>query len=132
MTTTAKKNEEKSDDHAHARTHTHTHIKNGTRDEVRESSGRTMNKKSTKILSYKPEDREEEVEDRRERERKKAKQTKDSAVPMETSYLKCLFVCLFVTERKKRMNVSLVEHTNLLIMLRLYLWLALWHKKCWM
>lgn len=131
MTTTAKKNEEKSDDHAHARTHTHTHIKNGTRDEVRESSGRTMNKKSTKILSYKPEDREEEVEDRRERERKKGK-TNQRFSCSNGDVISKVFVCLFVTERKKRMNVSLVEHTNLLIMLRLYLWLALWHKKCWM
>lgn len=93
-----------------------------------------MNKKSTKILSCKPEDREEEVEDRREKKKeietereKKAKQTKDSAVPMEKSYQECdVFLCV-----PKRMKVSLVEHTNLLIMLRLYLWLTLRHKKCW-
>jgi len=99
-----KNEEEKSDDHAHTHSHTHslTHIKNGTRDEVRENGGRTMNKKSTKILSCKPEDREEEVEDRREKKKeietereKKAKQTKDSAVPMEKSYQECdVFLCV--------------------------------------
>lgn len=36
---------------------------------MRENGGRTMNKKSTKILSCKPEDREEEVEDRREKKK---------------------------------------------------------------
>lgn len=64
--------------HTHTHLHTHSH-QNGTRDEVREYSGRTINKKSTKILSCKPEDREEEVEDRREPRKKKRERQRQRA-----------------------------------------------------
>jgi len=76
MTTTAKKEkrERESDDHAH--THTHAHIKKKMALETKweKMVVEQWTKKSTKILSFKPEDREEEKGERQ-------KQTKDSAVP---------------------------------------------------
>ncbi len=66
------KREKESDDHAHAHTHTHT-SKMALETKWEKNGGWTMNKKSTKILSFKPEDREK-------REKSKTNQ-KDSAVP---------------------------------------------------